>query len=50
MKPASLSFVFAALTTTALAGDSFLVYFGCYTNAKSGSKGIQVARFNSATG
>ena len=50
MNRASLSFLFAALTTTALAGDNFLVYFGCYTNAKSGSKGIYMSRFNSASG
>lgn len=50
MNRASLSFLFAALTTTALAGENFLVYFGCYTNAKSGSKGIYVSRFNSASG
>jgi len=50
MKPTSLSFVFAALTTTAIAGDNYLVYFGCYTNAKSGSKGIYVSKFNSTTG
>jgi 6-phosphogluconolactonase len=50
MTRASLSFVFAALTTTAIAGDSYLVYFGTGTNAKSGSKGIYVSTFNSATG
>ncbi|HEY1081216.1 MAG TPA: lactonase family protein [Prosthecobacter sp.] len=50
MNRASLSFLFAALTTTAIAGDSHLVYFGCYTNAKSGSKGIYVSKFNSGTG
>lgn len=50
MNRASLSFLFAALTTTAIAGDNYFVYFGCYTNAKSGSKGIYVSRFNSGTG
>jgi 6-phosphogluconolactonase len=50
MNRASLSFLFAALTTTAIAGDNYLVYFGCYTNAKSGSKGIYVSNFNSGTG
>ena len=50
MNRASLSFLFAALTTTAIAGDNYLVYFGCYTNAKSGSKGIYVSKFNSASG
>ena len=46
----SLAFVFAALTTTAIAGENFLVYFGTNTNAKNGRKGIYVARFNSASG
>lgn len=50
MNRAALSFVFAALTSTAIAGDNYLVYFGCYTNAKSGSKGIYVSNFNSGTG
>lgn len=50
MNRSSLAFVFAALTTTAIAGDNYLVYFGCYTNPKSGSKGIYVAKFNSASG
>lgn len=50
MNRSSLAFAFAALTSTAIAGDNFLVYFGTGTNAKNGSKGIYVARFNSATG
>jgi 6-phosphogluconolactonase len=50
MNRAALSFVFAALTTTVIAGDNYLVYFGTNTNAKSGSKGIYVSKFNSATG
>jgi 6-phosphogluconolactonase len=50
MSRASLSFVFAALTTSVIAGDNYLVYFGTNTNAKSGSQGIYVANFNSATG
>ncbi|HYF37763.1 MAG TPA: lactonase family protein [Prosthecobacter sp.] len=50
MTRATLSFVFAALTTSAIAGDNYLVYFGTGTNAKSGSKGIYVSKFNSATG
>lgn len=50
MNRASLSFLFAALTTTAIAGDNYLVYFGCQTTPKNGSKGIYVSRFNSATG
>ncbi len=50
MTRSSLAFAFAALTTTAIAGENFLVYFGTNTNAKNGSKGIYVARFNTATG
>jgi 6-phosphogluconolactonase len=50
MKSASLTFVLAALTGSALAGDAFLVYFGCYTNANTGSKGIYVSKFDSASG
>jgi len=50
MNRASLSFVFAALTTTAIAGENYLVYYGCYTNPKSGSKGIYVSKFNNASG
>lgn len=50
MTRSSIAFAFAALTTTAIAGDNFLVYFGTSTNAKNGSKGIYVARFNSASG
>lgn len=50
MNRAALSFLFAALTSSAIANDNWLVYFGCYTNAKSGSKGIYVSKFNSATG
>ena len=50
MNRATLSFVFAALTTSVIAGDNYLVYYGTNTNAKSGSKGIYVSTFNSATG
>lgn len=50
MNRSTLAFAFAALTTTAIAGENFLVYFGTNTNAKNGSKGIYVARFNSASG
>lgn len=50
MTRASIAFAFAALTTTAIAGENFLVYFGTSTTAKNGSKGIYVARFNTATG
>ncbi len=39
-----------ALASSVHAGDTSLVYFGTYTNAKSGSKGIYVSKFNSATG
>lgn len=50
MTRSSIAFAFAALTTTAIAGENFLVYFGTNTNAKNGSKGIYVAKFNTATG
>ncbi|MGV3663123.1 MAG: lactonase family protein [Prosthecobacter sp.] len=50
MTRSSIAFAFAALTTTAIAGDNFLVYFGTSTNPKNGAKGIYVARFNSASG
>lgn len=50
MTRASIAFAFAALTTTAIAGENFLVYFGTSTNAKNGSKGVYVSRFNTATG
>ena len=39
-----------ATLSSASAGDQHLVYFGCYTNAKSGSKGIYVSKFDSAKG
>ena len=45
-----LALVLASLAATASAGDHWLVYFGCYTNEKTGSKGINVARFDSASG
>ena len=38
----------ALLLGAARAADDYLVYFGCYTSGKS--KGIYVARFDSATG
>jgi 6-phosphogluconolactonase len=50
MTRSTLAFAFAALTTTAIAGENFLVYFGTNTNPKNGSKGIYVAHFNTATG
>lgn len=43
-------FLLSGLTASSHAGDQWLVYFGCYTNAKSGSKGIQVSTFDSAAG
>ena len=46
--------LFAAIVTTfasnAIASDRWLVYFGCYTNAKTASKGIYVSKFDSASG
>ena len=45
----SIGIAVASLTTVT-AADQHLVYFGCYTNAKSGSKGIYVSRFDSAKG
>ncbi len=42
--------VLSALATAASAGDRWHVYFGCYTNEKSGSKGIHRSSFDSATG
>lgn len=50
MTPRTLAFTFAALTSAAVAGSDHLVYFGTYTGAKSGSKGIYVSKFNTATG
>jgi len=50
MKSSLIAFTLALLTSAALAGDNYLVYFGTNTNAKNGSKGIYVACFNSATG
>jgi 6-phosphogluconolactonase len=39
-----------ALLTSAAAAQNCLVYYGCYTNAKTGSKGIYVSRFDSGSG
>ena len=50
MSRSFVAFAFAALTTTAIAGENFLVYFGTNTNPKNGSKGVYVSRFNTATG
>jgi 6-phosphogluconolactonase len=36
--------------SSAAAGHQWHVYFGCYTGPKTGSKGIMVAKFDSATG
>ncbi|MCP5557717.1 MAG: hypothetical protein H7A55_08185 [Verrucomicrobiaceae bacterium] len=49
MSPKHFAFVFASLTASALAGDQYLVYFGTYTNAKSGSKSIYFSRFDAST-
>jgi 6-phosphogluconolactonase len=38
-----------AMTLSATAKEYF-VYYGCYTNAKTGSKGIYVSRFNDQSG
>ena len=38
------------LSVLSLSAAEHLVYYGCYTNEKSGSKGIYVSRFNDATG
>lgn len=38
------------LSPSAWGGDKSLVYFGCYTTAASGSKGILKAEFDSGTG
>lgn len=45
-----LPLLLVAMATSTFAGDHFRVYFGCYTNAKSGSKGIYQSDFNSTTG
>jgi 6-phosphogluconolactonase len=50
MNRAIATLLAVALTHAAFAGDDYHVYFGCYTNAKSGSKGIHVSKFNTATG
>ncbi len=39
-----------AVASNTFAEDTHLVYFGCYTNQKSGSKGIYVSRFDASTG
>jgi 6-phosphogluconolactonase len=50
MKRSLLALLLAGLTASTNAGDQWLVYFGCYTNEKSGSKGIHVSTFDSALG
>ncbi len=50
MSRAITTLLAAVLTTSAIAADSYHVYFGCYTNAKSGSKGIHISKFNTTTG
>lgn len=50
MSRAITTLLAAVLTTSAIAGDTYHVYFGCYTNAKSGSKGIHISKFNTTTG
>ena len=50
MNPRHLAFVFASLTSSALAGSQHWVFFGTYTNGKSPSKGIYRALFDSETG
>ena len=50
MKSSLLALTLVCLATSASAGDRWLVYFGCYTNAKSGSKGIHLSTFDSAKG
>lgn len=50
MSRTAFSLFLALMATSTFAGDHFRVYFGCYTNAKSGSKGIYQSDFNSSTG
>lgn len=50
MSRAITTLLAAVLTTSAFSADSYHVYFGCYTNAKSGSKGIHISKFNTTTG
>ena len=50
MKSSLLALTLVCLASSASAGDRWLVYFGCYTNAKTGSKGIHLSTFDSAKG
>lgn len=40
----------ALISSQPCLAQQFHVYLGCYTNAKSGAKGIQLARFDAGTG
>lgn len=40
----------AVLSSAAFAGDNYHVYFGCYTNPKSGAKGIHMSEFDAVKG
>lgn len=50
MSRAITTLLAALFTTSAIAADSYHVYFGCYTNAKSGSKGIHISKFDAEKG
>ena len=50
MKRFLLAAFLTGFASDAVAGDRWLVYFGCYTNEKTGSKGIYVSRFDGAAG
>jgi len=50
MKRSLIAALLTLISATAFAGDDYFVYFGTNTNAKNGSKGIYVARFNAASG
>lgn len=50
MKRALATIALAVSSLSLQAAEVFHVYFGCYTNAKSGSKGIYVSRFDSGSG
>ncbi len=45
-----LSLTFAMAAVSAFAQNAQLVYFGTYTNPKSGSEGVYVSTFDAATG
>lgn len=40
----------AIISSAAFAAENYHVYFGCYTNPKSGSKGIYMAKFEAEAG